>query len=106
MAVCVEAFGRLDGFVNNAGIYHEAAIWDEDPDRVRRAVEVNLLGALNCTIFAARAMSAAGGSIVNASSGGLFGFPTTVTYGATKGGIAALTYGSALDLAEREVRVG
>lgn len=104
IATCVDAFGHLDGFVNNAGLYHEAPIWKEDPARARRVIEVNLVGAMNCTIFAARAM-AAGGSIVNASSGGMFGFPTTVTYGTTKGGVAALTYGSALDLEERGVRV-
>jgi NAD(P)-dependent dehydrogenase (short-subunit alcohol dehydrogenase family) len=104
VALAVNSFGRLDGFVNNAGVYHEAAIWEEDPERVRRTIEVNLLGAVNCSIFAARAMGD-GGSIVNASSGGMFGFPTTVTYGATKGGIAALTYGAALDLEERGIRV-
>lgn len=101
---CVEAFGRLDGLVNNAGLYHEAPIWDEDPDRVRRAVEVNVLGTLHCTIFAARAMSA-GGSIVNASSAGLFGFPTAATYATTKGGVTAATYGTALDLEPRGIRV-
>jgi NAD(P)-dependent dehydrogenase (short-subunit alcohol dehydrogenase family) len=101
---CVDAAGHLDGLVNNAGLYHEAPIWEEDPARVRRVVEVNLLGAVNCTIFAARAMGA-GGAIVNASSAGLFGFPTAVTYGTTKGGVTALTYGAALDLEERGVRV-
>ncbi|MFT3866474.1 MAG: SDR family oxidoreductase [Solirubrobacterales bacterium] len=104
VAECVREFGRIDGLVNNAGLYHEAPIWEEDPERVRRIVEVNLLGAVNCTIFAARAMGP-GGAIVNASSGGMFGFPTTVAYGATKGGVAALTYGAALDLEERGVRV-
>jgi NAD(P)-dependent dehydrogenase (short-subunit alcohol dehydrogenase family) len=104
IATCVDAFGHIDGLVNNAGLYHEAPIWEEDPARARRVIEVNLVGAMNCTIFAARAMTA-GGSIVNASSGGMFGFPTTVTYGTTKGGVAALTYGSALDLEERGVRV-
>jgi NAD(P)-dependent dehydrogenase (short-subunit alcohol dehydrogenase family) len=68
----------IDGFVNNAGVYHEAPIWEEDPERIRRTIEVNLLGAVNCSIFAARAMGD-GGSIVNSSSGGTFGLPTAVT---------------------------
>jgi NAD(P)-dependent dehydrogenase (short-subunit alcohol dehydrogenase family) len=101
---CVAAFGRLDGLVNNAGLYHEAAIWDERPDRMRRMVEVNVLGTLYCTSAAVRVMKA-GGAIVNASSGGLFGFPTTAAYGATKGAVAALTYATALDLEERHIRV-
>jgi NAD(P)-dependent dehydrogenase (short-subunit alcohol dehydrogenase family) len=104
VALCVDSFGRLDGFVNNAGLYHETPIWEEDPARVRRVVEVNVLGAYNCTIFAARAM-APGSAIVNASSGGLFGFPTTAAYGTSKGGVLGLTYGAALDLDARGIRV-
>jgi NAD(P)-dependent dehydrogenase (short-subunit alcohol dehydrogenase family) len=104
VGACVDSFGRLDGFVNNAGLYHETPIWEEDPGRVRRVIEVNVLGAYNCTIFAARAMRD-GGSIVNASSGGLFGFPTTATYGTSKGGVLGLTYGAALDLDARGIRV-
>jgi NAD(P)-dependent dehydrogenase (short-subunit alcohol dehydrogenase family) len=101
---CVERFGRIDGLVNNAGLYHETPLWDEDPARVRRVVEVNVLGTASCTIAAARAMGS-GGSIVNASSGGLYGFPTAATYGMTKGAVAALTFAAALDLEERGIRV-
>jgi NAD(P)-dependent dehydrogenase (short-subunit alcohol dehydrogenase family) len=101
---CVERFGRIDGLVNNAGLYHETPLWDEDPARVRRVVEVNVLGTASCTIAAARAMRD-GGAIVNASSGGLYGFPTTATYGMTKGAVAALTFAAALDLEERGIRV-
>jgi NAD(P)-dependent dehydrogenase (short-subunit alcohol dehydrogenase family) len=104
VGTCVDSFGRLDGLVNNAGLYHETPIWEEDPGRVRRVIEVNVLGAYNCTIFAARAMGG-GGSIVNACSGGLFGFPTTATYGTSKGGVLGLTYGAALDLDGRGIRV-
>jgi NAD(P)-dependent dehydrogenase (short-subunit alcohol dehydrogenase family) len=104
VAACVDSFGRLDGLVNNAGLYHETPIWAEDPARVRRVIEVNVLGPYNCTIHAAGAMTA-GGAIVNASSGGLFGFPTTTTYGTSKGGVLGLTYGAALDLDERGIRV-
>jgi NAD(P)-dependent dehydrogenase (short-subunit alcohol dehydrogenase family) len=46
-----------------------------------------------------------GGAIVNASSGGMFGFPAVSTYAATKGALAALTYSSALDLESIGVRV-
>jgi NAD(P)-dependent dehydrogenase (short-subunit alcohol dehydrogenase family) len=104
IATCAEAFGRIDGLVNNAGLYHEAPLWAEEPDRVRRAVEVNVLGTTYCTIAAARAMRR-GGAIVNASSGGLYGFPTTATYGTTKGAVTALTFAAALDLEERGIRV-
>jgi NAD(P)-dependent dehydrogenase (short-subunit alcohol dehydrogenase family) len=103
---CVGAFGRIDGLVNNAGLYHESVPWEESAERVRRAVEVNVLGAMYCLAAAARVMRASGGgSIVIASSGGLFGFPTVSTYGATKGALLSLTWSAALDLEECGVRV-
>lgn len=101
---CVATYGRLDGLVNNAGLYHEALPWEEDPARMRRVVLVNVLGALQCQAAATRVMGR-GGAIVNASSGGMFGFPQVSTYAATKGALAALTYSSALDLDERGIRV-
>jgi NAD(P)-dependent dehydrogenase (short-subunit alcohol dehydrogenase family) len=104
--LCVGSFGGLDGLVNNAGLYHESVPWEETPERMRRAVEVNLLGAMHCLAAASRVMVGAGrGSVVNASSGGLFGFPTVSTYAATKGGLLALTRSAALDLEDRGVRV-
>lgn len=107
VARCRRELGSLDGLVNNAGLYHEALPWDEDPARVRRLVEVNVLGSLLCTQEVARAMreQGRGGAIVNASSGGLFGFPTVASYAASKGAVASLTYASALDLEAIGVRV-
>lgn len=103
---CVDTFGRLDGLVNNAGLYHEALPWEEDPAAIRRAVTVNVLGTMYCQAAASTVMRAAGGgAIVNASSGGMFGFPNVSTYAATKGALAALTYSSALDLEAAGIRV-
>jgi NAD(P)-dependent dehydrogenase (short-subunit alcohol dehydrogenase family) len=59
---------RRDTLVNDAGLYHETALPNEDPARVRRVVEVNVLGPMNCMIHAARVMGP-GNSIVNTSSG-------------------------------------
>ncbi|GAB3434773.1 SDR family NAD(P)-dependent oxidoreductase [Actinophytocola sediminis] len=103
---CVDTFGRLDGLVNNAGLYHESAPWEENAAAIRRAVSVNVLGALYCQAAASAVMLAGGGgAIVNASSGGMFGFPRVSTYAATKGALAAMTYSSALDLEAAGIRV-
>jgi 3-oxoacyl-[acyl-carrier protein] reductase len=44
----VDRFGRLDVCVVNAGIWpaDSRAIWEMEPDRMRRVIEVNLLGAM------------------------------------------------------------
>jgi NAD(P)-dependent dehydrogenase (short-subunit alcohol dehydrogenase family) len=106
IALCTSTFGRLDGLVNNAGVYHEALPWEEDPASIRRAVLVNVVGALQCQAAASAVLRAGGGgAIVNASSGGMFGFPAVSTYAATKGALAALTYSSALDLEAAGIRV-
>ncbi|MFI6710706.1 SDR family NAD(P)-dependent oxidoreductase [Nonomuraea sp. NPDC050478] len=103
---CVAAFGRLDGLVNNAGLYHEALPWNEDPRRLREAVDVNVLGTAYCLDAAARAMrGAGGGSIVNASSLAMFGYPNMAAYAMTKGAVTALTWAAALDLEADGIRV-
>jgi NAD(P)-dependent dehydrogenase (short-subunit alcohol dehydrogenase family) len=107
IALACSALGGLDGLVNNAGLYYEAPPWDEEPVRLRRLVEVNVLGPLLCTAEAARTfrVQGTGGAVVNATSGALFGFPSLGAYGASKGAIASLTLSTAHDLAEIGVRV-
>lgn len=102
-----DTFGALDGLVNNAGLYHEATPWEDDPERIARLIAVNVLGTLVCTTRASEIMrdQGTGGSIVNASSGGMFGFPHTSAYAASKGAIASATYAGALDLEQIGVRI-
>lgn len=103
---CVSAFGRIDGLVNNAGIFHGCAPWDETESSVRAIVEVNVLGTIYCGTHAMRAMMATGGGvIINISSRAHLGRPEMNTYGATKGAVSSLTYGWAIDLKSRNIRV-
>ena len=105
--VALRTFGRLDGLVNNAGVFHLARAEDEDESLVRQAVEVNLLGAMFCGIHAIRTMirSGNGGSIVNVSSGYQSGVATGGCYAATKGALASLTYSWALEGRRHGIRV-
>jgi NAD(P)-dependent dehydrogenase (short-subunit alcohol dehydrogenase family) len=103
---CVESFGRIDGFVNNAGVHHCEWVWDEGEDDVRRAVEVNVTGTMFCAVHALRTMREQGfGSLVNVTSGAHLGMPEMSTYGVTKGAVASATYGWAVDLQGSGVRV-
>ncbi len=97
----------LRGFVNNAGIVAPAgSVVDLDADRIRRLLEVNVLGPFLCAREAVRRMTD-GGSIVNVSSrAAVLGSPGEyVDYAASKAALDALTTGLALEVAGRGIRV-
>ncbi len=108
----VAHFGRLDGFVNNAGIVGPTARLDEMSDeRLARMFAVNTLGAVVAAREAVRRLSTRhggrGGSIVNISSmAAVLGSANQyVDYAASKGAIDTLTIGLAREVAAEGVRV-
>jgi len=71
-AAVVARYGRIDLWVNNAGLLGPVGpLAEADPDLIRRAVDVNVTGVLNGTaVFAAHVRSRPGpGALVNISSG-------------------------------------
>lgn len=103
---CIESFGRIDGLVNNAALYHIGRIDEYNPTVGRALVEVNVLGPMNCAGRAVKPMLAQGsGSIVNVVSGAHMGMPGMGIYGATKGAVASMVYTWAMELAGSGVRV-
>jgi NAD(P)-dependent dehydrogenase (short-subunit alcohol dehydrogenase family) len=80
--------------------------WDDDPERVRALVDVNVLGPLFCGMAASKVMRAQGhGVIVNMASGSLLGQHKAAVYSASKGAVASMTFSWAADLAEHGIRV-
>lgn len=107
-----EKFGTLDALVNNAGMVDVAARLDiMTADRIRRMVDVNLVGAMLVAKEAVLRMSqnfgGDGGSIVNISSAAarLGAAGQYVDYAATKGAIDTFTKGLAQEVAREGIRV-
>jgi NAD(P)-dependent dehydrogenase (short-subunit alcohol dehydrogenase family) len=107
-----KALGRLDGAVLNAGIVGPPLPLAEMSEaRLRRTIEVNIVGALLSAREAARRLSVSrgggGGSIVLVSSAAArLGSPGEyVDYAASKGAVDTLCLGLARELARDGVRV-
>ena len=97
---------HLDVLVNAAGIGGWGPT-DTYPDELwREVLEVNLTGTFMCCRAAGRRMEGRGGAIVNmASTLGVVGFPGTIGYVASKGGVVQLTRALAVEWAARGIRV-
>lgn len=103
---CLERFGRLDGLVNNAGLFRLASLVESTEADFTKTLEVNLVGAAACAKAAATHMLAQkSGAIVNIVSGAQCGMIGLGAYGASKGALASLTYSWAIELAGTGVRM-
>ena len=103
----LDAFGRVDVLINNAGILRDKAFHHMDAAMIDSVIDVHLKGALFVSQPAFRAMRAQGyGRIVNTSSAsGLFGNFGQANYGAAKAGLAGLTRVLAIEGAGHGIRV-
>lgn len=104
----VAAFGKLDIFVNNAGIEKKTAFVDYPLDEWRKIMAVNLTGPFLCSQAAAKQMiqQGKGGRIINISSiHEDLPMPTNAPYCASKGGLRMLMRTIAVELAPHQITV-
>jgi NAD(P)-dependent dehydrogenase (short-subunit alcohol dehydrogenase family) len=89
----VDAYGRVDIVVNNAGILRDKAFHNMEPDIVEAVLTVHLKGAFYVTRPAWKLMREQGyGRVVNtSSSAGILGNFGQANYGAAKMGLVGLT---------------
>jgi NAD(P)-dependent dehydrogenase (short-subunit alcohol dehydrogenase family) len=104
----IDAFGRIDGFFNNAGIEGDLAPTHEyDIAMFDRIIRVNLRSMFLGLRFVLPHMVAAGkGAVVNtASIGSERGLAGACAYNAAKHGAVGLTRTAASEVAQKGVRV-
>ena len=109
----IEAFGRLDTVVNNAGFVRDRMFVNATEDEWDAVVRVHLKGHFAVARWAAsywrdeaKAGRAVDARIVNTSSGaGILGSVAQAAYSAAKGGIATLTLVQAAELGRYGITV-
>jgi glucose 1-dehydrogenase len=104
----VAAFGKLDIFVNNAGIEKKIAFVDYPLEEWQKIMAVNLTGPFLCSQAAARQMitQGGGGRIINISSiHEDLPMVLNVAYSTSKGGLRMLMRTIAVELAPHQITV-
>jgi meso-butanediol dehydrogenase/(S,S)-butanediol dehydrogenase/diacetyl reductase len=103
-----DRFGRVDVFVNNAGIESVGPLSGVDGDEFTKVMNINVKGVLFGIQAAAEQMKGQDGvgKIINACSiAGHEGYDMLGLYCASKFAVRALTVAAAKELAEHEIRV-
>jgi len=99
--------GPVDILVNNAGIWLFSSLLEMPPEEAHKVLDVNLLGAVNCSqAFVPGMVERSGGAIVNISSvAAATGSPGVGLYPASKAAIESLTRQMAIEFGPRGIRV-
>ncbi len=109
VATARDKLGRIDIFINNAGIEGDAGpIAEQNIDNFDKVIAVNLRGSFLGVkhVMAAMLDQGEGGSIVNLSSvAGLTGSPNLSPYIISKHGVVGLTRAAAIEGAANRIRV-
>ena len=104
----VATFGRLDGWVNNAGVLRLDAALDARASDFEAQMRVNAEAVLlGCQCVARRMIAqGGGGAIVNvASNAGKVGYRNMAGYNASKAAVISLTRSLSLEWAEHRINV-
>lgn len=107
----IDAYGRLDVLVNNAGILRDRSLVNLEEAEWDAVIDVHLKGHVAPTRWAAahwRERSKSGedvrASVINTASGAMLGNAGQTNYSAAKAGIAAMTLVQAMELKRYGVR--
>lgn len=107
VAAAIDAFGRIDVLVNNAGWDKGEPFVDSVPETWDRIIDINLYGVLNtCSRILPLMIAQNSGAVVNlGSDAGRVGSSGEAVYAAAKGGVIAFTKSLARETARNTVTV-
>ena len=107
VSVTMDAFGRIDHLVNNAGITRDGLLMKMDDAAWKAVIDVNLNGTYLCSRMVIRPMiKQRYGRIVNISSVvGAMGNVGQTNYAASKAGVVGFTKALAREVAQRNITV-
>ncbi|MCY4355136.1 MAG: SDR family NAD(P)-dependent oxidoreductase [Truepera sp.] len=103
----IERLGSVDLLVNNAGVFHESAVAEQELDDWERVLRINLTAPmLLCQLILPLMIAAGGGRIVNiASSSAVQGYAGQAAYSASKHGLLGLARCLALEARPHNIHV-
>jgi NAD(P)-dependent dehydrogenase (short-subunit alcohol dehydrogenase family) len=107
VAQAMDAWGRVDVLVNNAGILRDRSFAKMELADFRLVLDVHLMGAVHCTKAVWPIMTAQkyGRIVMTTSSTGLYGNFGQTNYGAAKMALVGLMQTLALEGARHDIRV-
>ena len=108
VSVTMDAFGKIDVLVNNAGIYPRIPFFDVTEKDWNKIIQTNLKGAFFCSQMVAKKMRefGTGGNIINISSQAISGLAKEGSvYSISKIALTGLTKTLAMELAPHRIRV-
>jgi len=102
----IQAFGKVDVLINNAGITKDAMMKKMTKDAWDAVISVNLTGVFNCTSAVLPSMLEQKSGVVLTSSSivGIYGNMGQTNYAATKWGVIGMTKSWAKEMAKNGLR--
>ena len=100
-------YSKIDVLINNAGLWIQEELDENDPDRIEEVIKVNLLGVINVTKAVVPSMKEnKDGLIININSqAGINYKAERVVYNASKWGVTGFTKSLQPELAKYGIRV-
>ncbi|WP_098105319.1 SDR family NAD(P)-dependent oxidoreductase [Novosphingobium sp. PC22D] len=102
----LDAYGRIDALICNAGNNRFAALDETSYEDFRAVLDVHMLGAFHVVrpAFAAMARAGYGRVVLTGSIGGLYTMPNTVNYAMSKSAMIGLNNAIAVEGADRGIK--